>query len=168
MAWYWTGDDKQWTWINDGSVHCHIYSVKNQDNLTCLRLVNFALVLYTVAFIMPARPVKFIRCCLTHLISKPLGSFEIKCVRQYLVKAVLFGIRTSEMTVKLNNNLFVRPVNIFPDLWHCIYVSLGFNVLNISHRITSATNRALSLRPSFPGMGIPMLKIRRWVRRSYL
>ena len=43
-------------------------------------------------------------------------------VRQYSVNLVLFVIKyrqTSEMTIKLKSNLYVRPVNIFPNFWHC-------------------------------------------------
>ena len=39
-------------------------------------------------------------------------------VRQYLVNVVLFRIKdllTSDMTVKLNSNLYVGPVNCFPN-----------------------------------------------------
>ena len=75
------------------------------------------LVLYTVAFTLPARPMKFIRYCLTLWISKlPAGSFEIHWVKQYFVNVVLFWIKdlqTSEMTAKLEKSMYVRPVNIF-------------------------------------------------------
>ena len=67
---------------------------------------------------MPARPVKFIRYCLTQWISKFTGSFEIHSIRQFLVNVILFWIKDlkiSEMTVKLKSDLYVRPVNIFPN-----------------------------------------------------
>ena len=71
---------------------------------------------------MPARPVKFTRYCLTQWISKLPGSFEIHWVRQNLISMVLFGIKdlwTSAMTVQLKSNLFIGPVNIFLNFWHC-------------------------------------------------
>ena len=58
--------------------------------------------------------------CPSQWISKILGSFEIHSARQYVVN-VLFGIKdlqTSEITVKLKSNMYVRPANIFIEFWH--------------------------------------------------
>ena len=96
-------------------------SVKNSDNLPCLGLVKTGLALYTITFTLPDRPLKFIRYCLTQRIWKPMGSFEIRWVRQCLVNVVWFGIKhmqTSEMTVNPQSNFYVGPVNVFPGLWH--------------------------------------------------
>ena len=54
----------------------------------------------------------------TQKISKLCG------IRPWLVNVVLCGIKdmwTSEMTVKLKSNLYIGPVNIFPNLWHCTW-----------------------------------------------
>ena len=64
--------------------------------------------------------------CQTHEIYQILPPYsvdfkapgEIHWVRQYLVSVVLFVIMdlyTSEVTVKLKSNLYVGPVNIFPN-----------------------------------------------------
>ena len=78
------------------------------------------------------RPMKFTRYCLAQYISKLPGSFKIHrvvigTIVEYLVNVVLFGIKgleTSEMTVKLKSNLYVGRVNIGPNFWHCISVSV--------------------------------------------
>ena len=54
---------------------------------------------------------------------KTLQEFEIHWVRQYLVNLVLLRIKNlqiSEITVKLKSNLYVGPVNIFPNFLHCL------------------------------------------------
>ena len=56
------------------------------------------------------------------LISKLCRSFEIYWVKQYLVNAVLFGIKylqIFEITVKLKSNFYAGIMNIFPKIWHC-------------------------------------------------
>ena len=54
---------------------------------------------------MPSKPVKFPWHCLTHWIPKLSGHFEIHWVRQY--------------SVTLKSNLYIGPVNIFPNFLHC-------------------------------------------------
>ena len=61
-----------------------------------------------------------------------LLNFEIHWVRQHWVNVVLFGIKNlwkSSMTANLKSNLYVGPVNIFPNFLHCICVWLKFITL---------------------------------------
>ena len=60
---------------------------------------------------MPATPTQCTRYCLTQWISKLLESFEIHWGIHYIVNVVLFGIEDLE--------IYARPVNIFPNFWHC-------------------------------------------------
>ena len=51
------------------------------------------------------------------------GPEEIDWVRQYLMKVGLFRIKDlskSEITAKLKSNLYVQPVDIFHNFWHCL------------------------------------------------
>ena len=81
-------------------------------------------VLWTVAFTMPAKPVKFARYCLTQWIPKLPRSFEIRWVRQYLVNIVLFGIRdmqTSE-TAKVKATCTSALLIFFLVFLHSPYI----------------------------------------------
>ena len=60
------------------------------------------------------------------------GSFEIHRVRQYLVNAVIFGIKdlqTSGMTIKLKSNLNIEPVNIFPNFFTLLALRDFYEIL---------------------------------------
>ena len=73
-------------------------------------------------FTIPTRPAKLTRYCLTKWISKLPGSFEIHWERQYLVHVSLFGIKyllRFEISLKFKSNLYVGPVNIFPNSLLC-------------------------------------------------
>ena len=55
--------------------------------------------------------------------------FEIHWVRQYMINAVLFGIKdlqTSEMTIKLKGNFYVGPVNTFSHFDTLRYETLWY------------------------------------------
>ena len=69
---------------------------------------------------MLAKLMRFIRYCFTQRISKLQRNLEIRWVRQYLLNVlpVLKVLQTYEMTVQLKRNLFVGPVNIFPNFCH--------------------------------------------------
>ena len=65
---------------------------------------------------MPTKPMELTGYGLNRWISKLPGSFEIYWVKRYLVNVVLFVIKDLykfEMTVKLNSNVYVGPVNVF-------------------------------------------------------
>ena len=58
--------------------------------------------------------------CLTQWISKLPRSFEIHWVRQNLVNEVLYGIKglwASKMGIKLKSNLYMGPVDIYPNFY---------------------------------------------------
>ena len=60
---------------------------------------------------------------LTQWISKLPESSKIKQVREYFINVVLFGINDMQkykMTAKIKSNLYVRPVNIFPEFSHWV------------------------------------------------
>ena len=60
---------------------------------------------------------KFTRYCLTHLISELPWSFEIQSKTIYSKCSFIWNkdLYKSKLTVKLKSNLYVTPVNIFPN-----------------------------------------------------
>ena len=84
---------------------------------------------WSVAFTMPVRPMKFASYCFTQWISKLLGSFEIHCVRQYLVNVVLIRTNDLQTSEAIWWICCIFAVNMF-----CVYYVIWTESLGVSGR----------------------------------